>query len=426
MTTQITTINGFGAPLFATTKSVQKIVNGSITPGSVVVGDLTPNLPVKSDATNKLVSGLISVGDLDFSPLTNPLTAEMVADGFKTTGTTEVRTRFLQDNGGGLYGVECKPIFKCPLGLRTTSIRHTTPGSDVRLDDNIDMNNLQIRDCNSIATSTLSTQAGLGGSITVVGGPINLNTNNLTNVNDLSTTTISAKNGVSISLLDDFNVNNYDLLNCANIKVTNIEGIGAADVTVSSNIDMNSNDISNVASINGLTPVGGIYSGISDGTEITQAMGTSGLFPTSSVGTLSVPANGFSVGSAFHLVCSGIFPSEDKDDDVEIELCAELADTNVVVLGSILVGLENFDTEPSNFELESDFVIRSVGLTGQVAVSFDFTFNKKVTADFKGTRSTNLATLDTTQASTLQLNATITGGNGSTIKSTLAYLRRQY
>jgi len=189
---------------------------------------------------------------------------------------------------------------------------------------------------------------------------------------------------------------------------------------------MNSNNISNVASINGLTPVGGIYSGISDGSTITQAMGTSDLFPISSVGILSVPANGFSVGSAYHLVCSGVFPSEDKNDDVEIELCAVLADTSVVVLGSIVIDLEDFDTEPSNWELESDFIIRSTGLSGQVAVSFDFTFNKRITKDFRGTRATNLATLDTTQAASLQLNATITGGNGSTIKSTLAYLRRQY
>jgi hypothetical protein len=249
MTTQIQTINGFGAPLFATTRSVENIVNGSITPGSVVVGDLSPDLPVKSDSSNKLVSGLISETDLDFSILTNPLTAEMTADGFLSTGVNEVKTRFLQDNGGGLYGIEAKSLFKTPLGLRTTSIRHTTPGSDVRFDDNIDMNNLQIRDCNSIATSTLSTQAGLGGQITVVGGPINLNTNNLTNVADISTTTISAKNGVSISLLDDFDVNGYDLLNCANVKVTNIEGIGASDVTVSSNLDLDSNDIDNISSM---------------------------------------------------------------------------------------------------------------------------------------------------------------------------------
>ena len=82
--------------------------------------------------------------------------------------------------------------------------------------------------------------------------------------------------------------------------------------------------------------------------------------------------------------------------------------------------------------MEADFVIRKLTdpintlILGEVAVSFDFTFNKKVTKDFKGTRATNLATFDTTQNSTLALNARIIGTNGSSIKSTLAYLRKQY
>ena len=337
----------------------------------------------------------------------------------------EVKTRFLQDNGGGLYGVECKPIFKCPLGLRTTSIRHTTPGSDVRFDDNIDMNNLQIRDCNSIATSTLSTQAGLGGQITVVGGPINLNANSLTNVNDLSTTTISAKNGVSISLLDDFNVAGYDLLNCANVKVTNIEGIAAADVTVSSNIDMNANDIvnidnMNVSTINNITPVGGLYSGISDGVVINQASGQTDLLPVSSVGSLVIPANGFKIGDAFHIVVAGIFPTESKNDDITIDV-----KQNGTTIASINLELEDFDTVPSNFELEMDFVIRSIGVAGVVSSNLDFSFNKKVSKDFKGTRSTDITTIDTTTASSLSVLATVNGA-GSSIQSRMAYLRKQY
>ena len=221
----------------------------AITGSTLSATNLSINQPVKTDANKVLVSSLISQTDLDFVPLTNPLTAEMVADGFNSTGTNEIKTRFIQDNGGGLYGIEAKSLFKTPFGLRTTSIRHTTPGSDVVLDDNLDVNNKQLRDVNGIYTSTLGTQAGLGGQITVVGGPINLNTNNLTNVADLSTTTISAKNGVSISLSDDFNVNNYDLLNCANVKVTNIEGIGAANVTVSSNLDMSNNDLLDIRSM---------------------------------------------------------------------------------------------------------------------------------------------------------------------------------
>ena len=68
MTTTQYAIDGFGTPIFASTKQVKQIVNGSITPGSVVVGDLSPSLPVKTDGNKKLVSGLISQGDLDFTP----------------------------------------------------------------------------------------------------------------------------------------------------------------------------------------------------------------------------------------------------------------------------------------------------------------------------------------------------------------------
>jgi hypothetical protein len=403
------------------------VINGS----SITASNLNANQTLKTDANKVLVSSQISVSDLDFVPLTNPLSAEMTADGFLSTGTNEVKTRFLQDNGSGLYGIEAKSLFKTPLGIRTTSIGNTNIGSDVLLNENIDCNNKQLRDVNGIYTSTLGTQAGLGGDITVVGGPINLNANNITNVNNLETQEIKASDGVSINFQDDLNINNYDLINVNEIKTNSIATNTAPNIVSNNNIDLNTNNLldvgnMNVSTINNLTAVGGIYSGISDGTTITQAMGTSDLLPVSSVGTLSVPANGFSVGSAFHLVCSGIFPSEDKNDNVEVQLCALLADTSVVVLGSILIDLEDFNSRPSNFELESDFLVRSTGTSGKIAVSFDFTFNKKITEDFKGTRKTNLATLDTTQASTLQLNATISGGNGSSIKSTLAYLRKQY
>ena len=74
-------------------------VNGS----TVSASNLSINQPVKTNANKVLVSSLISESDLDFVPLTNPLTAEMVADGFNSTGINEVKTRFLQDNGGGLY-----------------------------------------------------------------------------------------------------------------------------------------------------------------------------------------------------------------------------------------------------------------------------------------------------------------------------------
>ena len=223
---------------------------------------------------------------------------------------------------------------------------------------------------------------------------------------------------------------NYMTLFIDNIRLykRNMKNVKPQDLDYVNSL-MNTNDLldvgnMNVSTINNLSPVGGIYSGISDGATISSST-FSDLLPISSVGGLSVGANEFKVGSAFHLVCSGIFPSESKNDDIEIELCA-IQGASTIQLGLVRLELENFDTAPSNFELEADFIIQNIGTSAQVAVSFDFTFNKQITKDFKGTRATNLATIDTTQASTLGLNARIIGTGGSSIKSTLAYLRKQY
>ena len=229
---------------------------------------------------------------------------------------------------------------------------------------------------------------------------------------------------VKINVGLDMNDNN--ILNTNFLQVREIvKASGEIAVTYGDDIDMANFDINNVnelttTSINGLTPVGGLYSGISNGVVINQASGISDLLPTSSVGSLNIPANGFQVGDAYHLVVAGTFPTETKDETVEVEI-----KQNGTLLGSVTLQYEDFDTAPSNFELEADFIIRSTGATGSLATNIDFTFNKKVTKDFKGTRSTSITTLDTTTASSLSVFATITGA-GSSIQSTMAYLRKQY
>ena len=262
---------------------------------------------------------------------------------------------------------------------------------------------------------------------------VDMNNNDITNVGTISTGTLNCSviqpPGSTIINTSGSNFINASAYRGILLDVNTINDLSGSGVSVTSEFKMNSNNISDVGnlevvSVNDLTPVGGIYSGISDGATISSSTFTD-LLPISSVGGLSVAADEFKIGSAFHLVCSGIFPSEDGNDNVEIELCA-IQGATTIQLGIVNLELENFDTEPSNFELEADFVIRSIGASGQVAVSFDFTFNKKVTKDFKGTRATNLATINTEVASTLALNARIIGGNGSSIKSSLAYLRKQY
>ena len=321
------------------------------------------------------------------------------------------------------------------------NIKEKTVAGGINILNNVDMNLKTLNNASNVETSSLTAQgvstfilapnAIFNPSTIFVSGILDMSSNNITNINNLQTQEIKATDGVSVNYQDDINMGLFDINNCNDIRVNALTTNTAPNIVSNNSIDMNTNDLldvgnMNISTINSLTPVGGIYSGISDGVVINQASGTTDLLPISSVGGLLIPANGFKVGDAFHLVCSGIFPSENKNDDVLVELRATLANTSVVVLGSILIGLENFNTRPSNFELESDFVIRSVGVSGKVAVSFDFTFNKKITEDFKGTRKTNLATLDTTQSSRLSLNATIIGGSGSSIKSTMAYLRKQY
>jgi hypothetical protein len=374
-------------------------IDGSTIKNSVLTETDLLNTESKANSNESDITNI----ETDITDLQNDKVAkagDTMTGNLTLSGTNELQTRFIQDNGGGLYGIEAKSLFKTPFGLRTTSIRHTTPGSSVRLDDNIDCNNKQLRNCNSIQTSTLSTQAGLGGQITVVGGPINLNANNITNVGNISTNNLSVVSGGSITLQDDFNINNFDLLNINTATVSNIEGC---------------------LSINGLTPVGGLYCGISDGVVINQASGQTNLLPVSSVGSLAVPANGFSVGDAFHLVVAGIFPTESKNDDITIDV-----KQNGTTIASINLDLENFDTESSNFELEMDFVIRSIGVAGVVASNLDFSFNKSISKDFKGTRITTITTINTTTASSLSVLATVNGASGSSIQSRMAYLRKQY
>lgn len=222
--------------------------------------------------------------------------------------------------------------------------------------------------------------------------------------------------GQSITGVNNMTANNI----YAGINTLSISGLLGQNISVNNNINLNNNNIEGCQQINGLTPVGGLYCGISNGVVINQASGPSNLLPVSSVGSLSIPANGFKVGDAYHLVVAGIFPTENGNDDITIDV-----KQNGTTIASINLELENFSVEPSNFELEMDFVVRSIGVTGVIASSADFSFNRRVSTDFRGTRSTDITTINTTTPSSLSVLATVNGG-GSSIQSRLAYLRKQY
>jgi len=310
------------------------------------------------------------------------------------------------------------------FSISTLSLTKLNKSGDTMSGD-LNMNSNDIRTVDSVYTDNLYSKAGLG-LIKVNNGGIDFQTtNNLLNVSNTQTQSISSTNGVSINIQDDINMGLYDLNNVNDIRVNALTTNTVPNILANNSIDMNTNDLldvgnMNVSTINNITPVGGLYAGTSDGVVINQASGQTDLLPVSSVGSLSIPANGFQVGDSFHLVVAGIFPTESNSDDITIDV-----KQNGTTIASINLDLENFDTISSNFELEMDFVIRSVGITGSVASNLDFSFNKKVSKDFKGTRSTDITTINTTTASSLSVLATVNGGSSS-IQSRLAYLRKQY
>jgi hypothetical protein len=310
------------------------------------------------------------------------------------------------------------------FSISTLSLTKLNKSGDTMSGD-LNMNSNDIKSAENVYTNNLYSKAGLG-LIKVNNGGIDFqSTNNIHNVNNVQTQEIKSTDGVSINIQDDINMGSYDINNCNDIKVNALSTNTSPNIVSNNNLDMNNNDLlnvgnMNVSTINNITAVGGLYAGISNGVIINQASGQTDLLPTSSVGSLSIPANAFQVGDAYHLVVAGIFPSESNSDDITIDV-----KQNGTTIASINLDLENFDTSPSNFELEMDFVIRSIGITGSIASNLDFSFNKKVTKDFRGTRSTDITTINTTTASSLSVLASVNGA-GSSIQSRLAYLRKQY
>jgi len=188
-------------------------------------------------------------------------------------------------------------------------------------------------------------------------------------------------------------------------------------------LDMNSNAIQNVSGINGLTAVGGLYASTSAGTIINTTVATS-LTPTTSVGSLSIPADGFAAGDCFHLVVSGDCEFA-NGDEVQI---------TVLNGATVLAQTPIFETEDAStgdnvFEIEADFNIRSTGAGGSIHSSFEFTYNKNGvdSKDFRGTRANDTQNIDTTVASTLDVQFKFNSKNaGSFVTTQLFRLQKVY
>jgi hypothetical protein len=162
-----------------------------------------------------------------------------------------------------------------------------------------------------------------------------------------------------------------------------------------------------------------LYVGLSDSATLTGGTEQS-LLPATGQGSLSIPANTFKVGDSFNLVMAGEIPAGDRDDDFTFKVYQ-----NGIVLGEITVQLEDITVTGESFwEGEVDFTIRTIGTGGTVCSNIDWTFNKKLTKDFKGSRSVTVTTINTTTASSLSVTGQVVGGNGSSLVTNFMTLHR--
>ena len=122
------------------------------------------------------------------------------------------------------------------------------------------------------------------------------------------------------------------------------------------------------------------------------------------VGSLSVPANGFSVGDSFRADMSGIMDAK-NNETLRIKVKAGsvvLLDSGVQNLGSSIID--------DVWVLSIDFTIRQIGVAGvaELAAAGKFTYLKvsNVTIQGFGFSTVNNTTFDTTISNTLDITAT--------------------
>ena len=200
-------------------------------------------------------------------------------------------------------------------------------------------------------------------------------------------------------------------------------GGGGTVRVVNSNLDMNNNGILDLSSINNLSVTGGLYAGTSAGTALNTTTLTT-LTPTTSVGSLTVPANGFSVGDSYHLVVAGDCDFFNNDT---VQITLRYDGTNLAQ--STVFAVENANGSNNVFEIEADFTIRSTGATGTVHTSGEFTYNKDSvdSKDFRGIRFNDTQVIDTTATATLDvLFQFVSRPGGSTLQTQLFRLGKVY
>ena len=156
-------------------------------------------------------------------------------------------------------------------------------------------------------------------------------------------------------------------------------------------------------------PLGGLFAQTANSTIITNTTVESSLI-NGGVGTLTIPANGFSAGDSFRAIFGGIM-NANNNQTIRIRARA----------GSILLldsGLQNLGSSVINdiWSLNIDFTIRQIGTAGVASIvtlgSFHYTKTNNASVQGFGFNVVNNTTFNTTISNTLDV--TVQWGSAST------------
>jgi len=142
------------------------------------------------------------------------------------------------------------------------------------------------------------------------------------------------------------------------------------------------------------------------------------------VGTLSVPANGFSKGDAYHAILTGTLSAQ-NNNNLRIRIKAN----SVVLADSGNISMAGAVDEP--WKMEVYFSINEIGAAGvaNIATGGTFMYTKDASTDFQGINfnTVNSSSFDTTVNNTLSITAQWgTANTGNSIFSQIFTLNKTF
>jgi len=149
-------------------------------------------------------------------------------------------------------------------------------------------------------------------------------------------------------------------------------------------------------------PSDGLFAQTANSTIITNTTVETSLI-NGGVGTLTVPANGFSVGDSFRAIFGGVM-NANNNQTIRIRVRAG----GILLLDS---GLQNLGSSVINdvWSLNIDFTIRQIGAAGVASIvslgNFHYTKTNNASVQGFGFNVVNNTTFDTTISNTLDVTA---------------------